>query len=238
MVATLQEPGKSKTKYKWHSPQRRATWTLNLIALHILVIAASIASNWLAIDILQSIQDGKTVTEAATASNDTRQAIIEGLRFISYIGLAVAFLMWISRASKNLSALGASNQKFSPRWAVAWWFIPMAWPWVTYIVTAEIWVESHPERHRPPAWFTVWWATWIVSNVLGYFSIIASAINRNEIILGDSLAIAPDAILGNSLAIASDAINIAAALCLIIIVRRITANQIQKHQTSADQDTQ
>ena len=55
---------------------------------------------------------------------------------------------------------------------------------------------------------------------------MASDSNLNEIILGDSLAIA------------SDAINIAAALCLIIIVRRITANQIQKHQTSADQDTQ
>ena len=60
MVATLQEPRKSKTKYKWHSPQRRGSWTLDLIALHILVVVASIASNWLEIDILRSIQDGKT----------------------------------------------------------------------------------------------------------------------------------------------------------------------------------
>ena len=238
MVATFQEPGKSQTKYKWYSPQRRASWTLDLIALHILVMVASIASNWFEIDILQRIQDGKTVTEAATTSNDTRQAIIGLLYYISYIGLIVAFLMWIFRASKNLSALGASNQKISPRWAVAWWFIPIASLWVPYKVTKEIWVESHPERHRAPAWFTVWWATWIVSTVLGYFSSQASDSNLNEIILGDSLAIASDAILGDSLAIASDAISIAAALCLIIIVRRITANQIQKHQTSADQDTQ
>ena len=226
MVVTFQEPGKSKTKYKWHSPQRRATWTVNLIVLHILVVVASLASDWLQIDILQRIQDGKTVTEAAITSNDTRQAIIKGLLFISYIGLVVAFLMWISRASKNLSALGASKQNFSPSLAVWSWFIPIVSLWVPYIVTAEIWVESHPELHRPPAWFTVWWATWIVSNVLGYFPFIASAINLNEIIPGDSLETA------------SDAICIAGALCLIILVRRITANQIQKHQTSADQDTQ
>ena len=154
MVATFHEPVKSPIKqaehppYTWHSPQRRATWTLNLIALHILVMVASIASNWLEIDILQRIQDGKTVTEAAITSNDTRQAIIWCLYYISYIGLIVAFLMWISRASKNLSALGASNQKFSPGWAVGWWFIPIAWLWQPYRVTAEIWVESHPERHR------------------------------------------------------------------------------------------
>ena len=229
MVATLQEPGKSKTKYKWHSPQRRGSWTLDLIALHILVVVASIASNWLEIDIIQRILDGKTVTEDAidaTRSNATQQSIIGWLYIISYIAVVAAFLMWISRASKNLSALGASKQKFSPGWAVGWWFIPIAWLWVPYKVTKEIWVESHPERLRPPAWVTVWWATWIVSNVLGYFSFNPSARNLNEIIVI------------NRLAIVSDAIHIAAALCLIIIVWRITANQIQKHQTSADQDTQ
>ena len=212
MVATFQEPGKSKTKYKWHSPQRRASWTRNLIALHILVVVANIASNWLQIDIIQWVLDGFTVTEAAITSNDTRQSIIERLHIISYIAFAAAFLMWIFRASKNLSALGASNQKFSPGWAVGWWFIPIASLWVPYKVTKEIWVESHPERLQPPAWFRVWWATVIVPIVLGF--------------------------LGDSLEIASDAIRIAGALCLIILVRRITANQIQKQQTSADQDTQ
>ena len=230
MVATFQEPGESPTKqaehppYTWHSPQRRANWTLNLVALHILIMIASIASNWFEINFIRSIQDGNAVTEAAITSNATRQAIIAVLYTISYIAVVIPFLMWIYRASKNLSALGASKQNFSPSWAVWWWFIPIADLWKPYNVTAEIWVESHPERHRPPAWFTVWWATWIVSIVLGYFPFIASAINLNEIIPGDSLETA------------SDAICIAGALCLIILVRRITANQIQKHQTSADQD--
>ena len=238
MVATLQEPGKSKTKYKWHSPQRRGSWTLDLIVLHILVVVASIASNWLEIDILQRILDGKTVTEAAITSNATRQSIIGWLYIISYIAVVAAFLMWIYRASKNLSALGGSKQKFSPDWAVLLWFIPIASLWVPYKVTKEIWVESHPERTLPQAWFKVWWATWIVSTVLGYFSLKVSASDLNEIILGHSQIMASDAILGDSLAIASSTIHIAAALFLIIIVRRITANQIQKHQTSADQDTQ
>ena len=247
MVVTFQEPGKSKTKYKWHSPQRRATWTRNLVVLNILVVVVtSIVPNWLEIDTLQRIQDGTTVTEAAITSNATRHSITGWLYSIPYFAVVVAFLMWISRASKNLSALGASNQKFSPGSAVAWWFIPIASLWVPYKVTREIWVESHPERLRPPAWFRVWWATWVVSIVLGYFSLIYFSImafslmaldtNQTKIMLINSLAIAPEAILGYSLAIASKALEIAAALCLIILVRRITANQIQKHQTSADQD--
>ena len=232
MVATFQEPRESTTKqaehppYTWHSPQRRANWTLNLVALHILIMIASIASNWFEINLIRSIQDGDAVTEAAITSDNIRQAIIAVLYTISYIAVVIPFLMWIYRASKNLLALGASKQNFSPNWAVWWWFIPIAHLWVPYRVTKEIWVESHPEQLRPQAWFTVWWATWIVSILLGYFSVLASAGDLYEIILGDSLAIA------------SDAISIAAALYLIILVRRITANQIQKHQTSTDQNTQ
>ena len=190
--------------HTWHSPQKLANWTLNLLAIHILILIASIVSTWLDINLIQSIE--------------TRQTILI-LYPVSHVTVVISFLMWIARASKNISALGTSNQKFSPVWAVGWWFIPIASLWQPYRVTAEIWVESHPGRLRPPAWFAVWWAAWIVAHMLRYSSFSASASNPNGTILEDSLAIA------------SDPLQIAAALFLIIIVRRITANQIQKHQT-------
>ena len=86
-------------------PRHAQTGQLNLIALHILVMVASIASNWFEIDILQRIQDGNAVTESAVNSNYTRQAIVWCLYYISHTAVVAAFLMWISRASKNLSAL-------------------------------------------------------------------------------------------------------------------------------------
>ena len=211
--------------HTWHSPQKIANWTLNLLAIHILIVIASIVSTWLDINLIQSIEDGKPIPESVFNSNETRQTIVILYR-VSHVTVVISFLMWIARASKNLSALGTSNQKCSPIWAVGWWFIPIASLWQPYKVTAEIWVESHPGRLRPPAWFAVWWAAWIVAHMLRYSSFNASASNPNGTILEDSLAIA------------SDPLQITAALYLIILVRRITTNQIQKHQTSADQDTQ
>ena len=157
MVDTFHEPVKSPIEqaehppHTWHSPQRRATWTLNLIALHILVLVASIASNWFEINLIRSIQDGNAVTESAVNSNGTRQIFVTVIFIISYVAVVIPFLMWISRASKNLWALGASKQKFSPGWAVGWWFIPIAWLWQPYRVTAEIWVkatQNNSDRRR------------------------------------------------------------------------------------------
>ena len=39
---------------------------------------------------------------------------------------AVAFLVWVYRASENAHALGFPNLKFRPGWAVGWWFVPFA----------------------------------------------------------------------------------------------------------------
>ena len=223
METAIPEPEVSKTGHQWRSPQRRANWTLILIAIHILVIVIIIASSLFEIDLLQRIQDGETVTEAEAASNDNRQAILGGLFFMSFVVVAIAFLMWINRASKNLSDLGASDQKFSPAGAVVWWFIPIAWLWQPYRVVVEIWVESHPDWIAPPKWFPVWWGAWIVSNWLSTISLWIFFGNLDD-------ASIDDIILQSTLEIASDAISIAAALLLIILVWRITANQWKKHQ--------
>ena len=45
--------------------------------------------------------------------------------FLAVLAAAIAFLMWIFRASQNLPRLGAVGQRFSPRWAVGWWFVPI-----------------------------------------------------------------------------------------------------------------
>ena len=205
--------------HTWHSPQKLANWTLDLLAIHILILIVSIVSTWLEINLIQSMEDGKPITESAFDSNDTRQTIVVVLFFVSYVAVAISFLIWISRASKNLSALGTSNQKFSPGWAIAWWFIPIACLWKPYNVTAEIWVESHPDRLFPPAWVTVWWAAWILSAVLQIYSSNTYGF-----------------MLRHNLEIASDIFQIAAGLCLVFLVYQITAHQINKHQATESQN--
>ena len=223
MAIAFHEPRKSPIKNPahpprtWCSPRTRANWTLVFIAVHILVAVASIVLNLSYIDIFQKIQDSQIVPDTTTSGIDTLRALMASLYNASSIAVVISFLIWIFRASRNLPALGATNPEFSPPWVVAWWFIPLAWIWQPYMVTLEIWKESHPERISPPAWFPVWWAAWLIAKVLA---------TSNQIWLYNT----DHVILATKLEIASDAILIPAVLLLIILVSRITANQIQKHQ--------
>ncbi len=44
--------------------------------------------------------------------------------FAVVIASAVFFLMWFHRVYRNLPALGAAGLKYTPGWAVGFWFIP------------------------------------------------------------------------------------------------------------------
>ena len=84
------------------------------------------------------------------------------------IGLTTAILVltWIYRANHNARQLGAADMRFTPGWAVGWYFIPIAWFWKPYQAMTEIWRASV----NPSGWGAVpvspllrwWWGLWIV----------------------------------------------------------------------------
>jgi hypothetical protein len=63
-----------------------------------------------------------------------------------FVATAIVFLMWTHRAHRNLPALGAERLKFSPGWAVGYFFIPILNLFRPYQVMCEIWRESDPAR--------------------------------------------------------------------------------------------
>ena len=99
-----------------------------------------------------------------------------------FVALAVAFLMWLHRASKNLRALGNPSQRieFTPGWAVGWFFIPFANLVMPYKAVREVWEKSDPAvRTGDDLMFAGpssaplllgWWVTFIASNVAGNIS--------------------------------------------------------------------
>jgi hypothetical protein len=88
------------------------------------------------------------------------------------IAIAVCFLVWIHRAYRNLPALGAQLMRFTPGWAVGWWFVPIAVMWRGYQVTRELWILSQPAQAVLPTGERIqrrapllgwWWAVYLIS---------------------------------------------------------------------------
>ncbi len=88
----------------------------------------------------------------------------------------VLLLMWLHRAYTNLLALG-HTPRFTPGWAVGYWFIPIVNLWRPYQVMKDWWLRSEGdtmvpgyERVTAPSVLSAWWACWICSGFVARFA--------------------------------------------------------------------
>jgi hypothetical protein len=141
-------------------------------------------------------------------------SLIGFIQLVLYIVLAIVFLRWIYRANKNLHILSSWRMRFTPGWAVGWYFIPIANLFKPYQAMKEIWQVSHcdddPGHHRL---VILWWFVWIISTVLGRF-VIKSAIRADDPESYATMA---------SVYIASDAMDLLLNIVALMLVSRIWA---------------
>ena len=141
------------------SPRTRANWTIALVAAVCLVSVLYL----LVLD---------RELDAVTDTRNSQGAILEVAEDVAgvatlflfvYVASAVAFLMWQFRVSGNTRRFGISNQRFSPRWGVVTWFIPIVNLFLPYQVIAEIWRgststnEESWDKSSVPFVMGVWW---------------------------------------------------------------------------------
>lgn len=127
----------------------------------------------------------------------------------------VVIAMWIFRAHANLRAAGVKGLKFSPGWAVGWYFIPIANCIQPLYAMRELLRVSDPkalQAMREPPELMPWWICFVVSNIV---STIAAS----------RLIPAPTAGLLSAISIA---LSIAAAWCLLRLVRIVTGAQTDR----------
>ncbi|HKP52445.1 MAG TPA: DUF4328 domain-containing protein [Chloroflexia bacterium] len=219
---------KSKTERPFESGQLRARWAIIFLAIGMMLNAFATVADWLQINLLNRIARGQSITYLEETANDDRQALILTLHFWVYVILVVFVLMWIHRANRNLPALGAQDLRFTPRWAVGWFFIPFMSFVRPFQAVAEICKASDPDIDDPtgvrwkakpvPSILGFWWAAWISVGLLVCFS---NVLFRRSNDLAAFLT-------GTWLTLVADILNIVAAALLIIIIRTITAWQQDK----------
>lgn len=216
------------------SPHSRTHAVSIFLTIIIIIDVVAIVFDYLQIQLLNHVQAGGFITEAEAMANDSRQEMIGIVYFIMFVVTAVTFCMWIHRAYKNLPSLGAEGLKYSPRWAVGGFFVPILSLFRPYQVTKEIWKASDPavEVNDGSAWqkaeaspiIILWWVMFLVSGYVGYFLMRASLTAET---VGELLTV-------SKLTLATDIIDIPAAFLAIILVRTIGQRQDQKFKQLAD----
>lgn len=130
--------------------------------------------------------------------------------FAGLVSSAVAVPMWTHSAYRNLPALGATGLRWSPTWAAAGWFIPIAQLAVPLLVAHEL--SARTSGDRPSPLLVPWWAAWLGGYVLGFVS--------NQ--LGSFAHIV--------VAVLSDLALVGAAVLLILVIHDTTRRQQARYR--------
>lgn len=106
---------------------------------------------------------------------DATQAVFALIQLAVLVATGTGFLRWIHRAHVNTRTMGATGLKYSPGWAIGWFFVPILNLWKPLNAMKQLWqASSNPDswRSEPPApMLNTWWTLWLLSNILGQISI-------------------------------------------------------------------
>ncbi|HXG64467.1 MAG TPA: DUF4328 domain-containing protein [Blastocatellia bacterium] len=224
MVASL------KPIMPFASGHSRAQLAIIFLAAGILLDGIAVVWGFFEIALLSRAMAGQTVAEAEAAASDSQGLFIALLQMVVYVVTAVLFLIWIYRAHQNLPALGALGLKYSPGWAVGWFFVPCLNLIRPFQVVTEIWKASSPEMDSKDgtSWqyattspiIAFWWGAWIVSNILG----------RLDFRMSFNAETADALITAIQVSILSCIVSAIAAVLAIIMISQMDARQEEKNR--------
>lgn len=96
------------------------------------------------------------------------------LQLLAYFAGLILFLVWFYRANANVRAMGADGLMGSPGLSVAWFFIPIAFLFMPFVVMRDTWKASAAPRdwqgQPTPPLLGFWWAAFLAMNLTGTLS--------------------------------------------------------------------
>lgn len=213
------------------SAHGRAQVVVFLFATFIAVALFSIFSDLLQLNLIGDVASGGGVAQERAEMNDLRQMVVGIFQLAVRLLLAVAFLVWLHRVTRNVPALGNPKSKvnYTPGWAVGSFFIPFGNLFMPYRAVREVWDHSDPAVRteeeagstlRPPRPGLVvgWWLCFVL------WTFINRASDRYA-----RGAETPEALSAMTrLTMTSDVVGIVAAVLGIMVVRGLDRRQAER----------
>lgn len=196
-------------------------WVVAMLAVTAVIDILGVVSLLIERSLVLDSLAGRPVSIEEAVASDNRVEAIGGWTLIALLVTAVLWCIWQHRAHSNLRSFGRIGLSYTPGWAVGWWFIPFASLWKPLGAMSELWKASEPTDDpkgwwRARAWSVLglWWACWIGGNLL---DIVASAMQQES----DLSSVASSDIV----AVLARLVEIAAAICAVLILRDILGRQ-------------
>jgi hypothetical protein len=207
------------------SQSRWAYATLLLLALTIVLDCAAVFSMRAQISLLQRMEQASVVSEEDAAANDSLVTLVEGLRSLAVLAIAVTLITWMYKAYRNLLGFGARLLEYSPGWAIGCFFAPFLNLIRPYSVVAEIWKASVPGpdgtewiQEKAPVMILLWWGFWLASNVVSWITLSLLSSRQDNV----------GALMVRSyFVLVADLLAIPAAAALIAVVHSVNQRQIR-----------
>ncbi|ORT59818.1 DUF4328 domain-containing protein [Streptomyces sp. CB03238] len=146
------------------------------------------------------------------------------LQVLSLVATAVVFIVWLHRVRVNAAVFAPDVLTSGAGWAIGGWFVPVMNLWMPRRIARESWLASTHDPYGPPAKdqratvLHVWWTLWLLTALLG----------RGAGMAYDKADTFHEIVGATQLLVVADAVSVAAALCAILVVRRLTAMQHAK----------
>jgi hypothetical protein len=201
------------------------------VAMGAWIVAALVAiwADVLEIRVLERLQDFQIGSGGSAAlvqllddadASDNRVAAASVFYLAALLASAVALCFWMHRANWNLTSLGHPS-RFTPGWAVGWWFVPIMNVFRPFQVMKDIAVGSGQSQLGPI--LGLWWAGWLVGGFIGRGALSAT--------FGD--ATISEQITADWASIVGDSVFLMPAILMIFIVRKVTGAQESANRAAA-----
>jgi uncharacterized membrane protein len=171
----VSEKNKPRNSQELKPNAQRAQVAMTLISIVLGLEVVSLVSSGMQYSLLQTISEGRPVSDATAEANDLREQIIAIVYMIVYIISGITFLRWFRRAYYNLHQK-VTKLSNTDGWAVAAWFIPIVNLYMPYQIMKELYVktknyffslgfDTYVSLHLRLLVF--WWTLWIGNNIFG-----------------------------------------------------------------------
>jgi Domain of unknown function (DUF4328) len=177
-----------------------------LIAIDLLAVVSSL----LELNLVDRVAAGEAVTDAELDGNDSRQTAVEVLQFGALIACAVVFIRWLRAAYRNADVVAPGLRRYGHGWAIGAWFVPFLNLWRPKQIVNDVWRAggSRGTSESLPWWLDVWWAGWIVSNIVTQVGVRLEREGIEQLRAADRLDIADASFEG-----------VMAAVAIVVVLR-------------------